>query len=364
MVPTGTRKMTVSSPSSTPNYDAEQSSLSYRTLNALFWTFGGSSIQLGLRTLTLMILARLLKPADFGVLAAALTVVQFSEIFALLGVGPAIIQRSELEERHVRTGFTFSILFGLALAGVVWFFAPAIASFFQSEQLTSILRVIVLVFPLNGLMVVAQSLMQREFQFRKLAGIEVASYAIGTGIVGITLAFLGFGVWALAIAYIAQESLKTLAVLLVQPHSKKPQFELSTFKELFYFGGGFTIARVFNYFALQGDNLVVGRWLGVSALGLYGRAYNLMTISVNVLGQVLDKVLFSAMAKVQNEPERLVTAYRRGTALIGLTILPISVVSYILAPELINVLLGPAWVMSLYHSRSLSSACCSVRAIR
>ncbi len=99
---------------------------------------------------------------------------------------------------------------------------------------------------------------------------------------------------------------------------------------------------MFNYFALQGDNLVVGRWLGVSALGLYGRAYNLMTISVNVLGQVLDKVLFSAMAKVQNEPERLVTAYRRGTALIGLTILPISVVSYILAPELINVLLGPA----------------------
>jgi O-antigen/teichoic acid export membrane protein len=323
--------------------DIGESKLSHRTLGALLWTFSGRAANLLLRTATIVILARLLRPADFGIVAAALTIVQFSEIFALLGVGPAIVQRTQLEERHMRTGFTFSVLSGIVLAVAIWSFAPVVARFYQSDDVLPALRVIALAFPLSGITVVAESLLQRNLQFRKLAGIEIVSYTIGTGIVGISLAFAGFGAWALVTAYLVEEILKAIAVLIVQPHPKKPQFEVEAFKELIYFGGGSTIANIFTYIGAQGDNMIVGRWLGMNALGLYGRAYNLMIIPVGLFGTVSARVLFPVMSKVQNDAEALKRSYRRATALIGLTTLPLSAVSCVLAPELIHVLLGPAW---------------------
>jgi O-antigen/teichoic acid export membrane protein len=338
---------------STSDEKTDRAKLSDRTLGALFWTFSGRIVQLILRTATIVILARLLTPADFGVVAAALTVVQFSEIFALLGVGPAIVQRVQLEERHLRTGFTFSVLFGTSLSIIIWLLAPEIARFFQSAEIVPVLRVIVLVFPLSGLTVVAESLMQRELHFRKLAAIESATYAIANGLIGISLALAGFGVWALVIAYLVQEILKAFALLVAQPHAKRPQFEIDAFKELFYFGSGSTIANIFTYIGAQADNVIVGRWLGMNALGLYGRAYNLMIIPVGLFGTGLSKVLFPVMSKVQHEPEALERAYRRGTALVGLISLPLSVASCILAPELIGVLLGPSWSAAVAPFRIL-----------
>src|SRR5262249_14337073 len=159
-------------------------------------------------------------------------------------------------------------------------FAPAIADFFQNDQVTSVLRVIIIVFPLSGVTVVAESLIRRHLRFRKLVQIEVIAYAISYGIVGISLALLGFGVWSLVGAYIVEEIIKAIALLVAQPHPKKPQFNIKAAQELFSFGAGMTITNIFNYFAVQGDNLIVGRWLGMAALGLYGRAYNLMRIPV------------------------------------------------------------------------------------
>jgi PST family polysaccharide transporter len=115
------------------------------------------------------------------------------------------------------------------------------------------------------------------------------------------------------------------------------------FRELMYFGGGFTVARLANFAALQGDNLIVGRWLGPAALGLYGRAYQLMSVPAVLLGEALDTVLFPAMARVQQEPQRLANAYRRGVALVALLMCPLSVVLAIAAPALLTVVLGAKW---------------------
>ena len=314
-----------------------------RTLDALFWMFAGSGVQAVLQWLVLVVLARLLAPADFGLVSAALVVVGLSENLARLGVGPAVVQLPHIETRHLRTGFTLSVLFGLLLAGLIWLLSPGIAGFFRMKELTPILRALGLVFPFSGASVMAESLLQRELQFRRLAGIQVVSYAVGYSVVGIGLAQLGFGAWALVGANLAQRIVKSAILLIVQPCPKLPQIERGAFKELMYFGGGFTLARISGDVAIQGDNLIVGRWLGAEALGLYDRAYQLMLLPATLLGQVLDSVLFPAMAKVQHEPERLATAYRRGVALIALLVLPMSAAIFVLAPELIHVLLGPAW---------------------
>ena len=305
--------------------------------------FTGSGVQAVLQWLVLIVLARLLTPADFGLVSAALVVVGLSQNLSQFGVGPAVVQIPHLEERHLRAGFTMSVLLGFLLAGLIWLLSPYIAGFFRMQELIPVLRALGWIFPFSGSSVMAESLLQRELHFRWLAGIQVVSYAVGYGVVGVSLASLGYGVWALVNANLAQTIVKSTILLIVQPCPKRPHIEWSAFKELMYFGGGFTLARISNYVALQGDNLVVGRWLGAAALGLYGRAYQLMVLPATLFGQVLDSVLFPAMAKVQGEPERLATAYRRGVALLGLLILPTSAATFMLAPELIHVFLGPAW---------------------
>lgn len=316
--------------------------------------FSGTGFQAILQIVVVMVLARLLTPADFGVVGAALIVVGFSELLSQLGIGQAIVQRSNLELRHIRTGFISSLFSGMLLTAFIFLTAPVIAGFFRMEEFASVLRVMSLVFLLQGFSVVSKSLLQRELKFRCIAQIQVVSYALGYGIVGVCLALLKFGVWALVIAHLSQAALRCVILLVVQPHPKSPQFDRDAFNELIYFGSGFTAARIFNYIALQGDNIVVGRWLGPIALGLYGRAYQLMVLPVTLLGQTLDRVLFPAMAKVQREQERLTNAYRRGVALIALFILPMSVGMIVLAPEFIHALLGPSWTGAIAPFRILT----------
>jgi O-antigen/teichoic acid export membrane protein len=317
--------------------------LTHRVLTGLFWTASGKAARTALSVLVLVVLARLISPADFGVASAAMIVIGFSTIFAQLGLGPAVVQRPELEPRHLRTAFAASVYFGLLLGGTVWVTAPLVSDFFRMPSLAPILRVLAWSFPLKSLGVVSESLMQRELQFRWLAFRDLAGNAIGFGLVGPVLALQGWGVWALVFAQLAFVGSNTVMLLLGRPPLIGVWPERRAFRELVYFGGGFTMARVANFLALQGDNLVVGRWLGPVALGIYGRAYQLMAAPAAAIGDVLDTVLFPAMASLQDEAQRLALAYRKSVSFIALVILPASVLVFGLAPELVDLLLGPQW---------------------
>lgn len=319
-------------------------SMTHSALSGMFWLLSGASVQAVLRIAVIVVMARLLTPADFGLVAGALVLIDFIEVFADLGIGLVIVQRPRLEERHIRAGFTISASLGLLLAVIIWMGAPAFSHFFRMPGMTPILRAMALVFPIDSLSLVASALLQRDLQFRTLARISVAAYIVGYGFVGITLAILGFGVWALVCSYLAQTLVVSLTVLITRPHSKRLSFHWQTLKEMTYTGAGFSAAQIFNYVALKGDNAVVGRWLGAGALGIYTRAYGLMSMSVTIFGSAFDRVLFASLAKMQHEKARLALAFKRSVAVITLIVLPTSAVMFILAPELIQVLLGPKWL--------------------
>jgi O-antigen/teichoic acid export membrane protein len=317
--------------------------LTQSTLQGLFWMSLGTGVQSFLQVTVLVILARLLTPVDFGVVAAAMVVIGFSSIFSQLGVGPAIVQRQVLETTHLRTAFTMSVSLGMLLMGVIWSSAYAISAFFRVDQLAPAVKALSLVFLLQSVSVVAESLLQRHLLFRYLASLDVIAVAVGFAGIGVSLALLGCGVWALVGAHLGQAFVKTVLLLRAQPHPKRLLIDRQAFAELMFFGGGFTVARVANYLAGQGDNLVVGRALGAYALGLYGRAYQLMAVPAMLLGQVLDRVLFPALARVQHDRNRLAKTYRRAIALVATVILPTSIIAFLLANQLVEVLLGPQW---------------------
>jgi O-antigen/teichoic acid export membrane protein len=328
--------------------------LTNRTIAGLLWTAWGKGGQVLLSLLALVVLARLLTPAEFGTVSAALVLIEFSSIFSRLGLGPAVVQRQHLEPRHLHSAFAGSLALGL-LAGVgVWLLAPLAAAFFRNPAVGPVLRALVWVFPLKGISAVAESLMLRELRFRWLANLDVASLAIGNGLVAIPLAAAGWGAWALVASSIVQTLVRSVALV----HARRPVLgwpEWRALKEMLHFGGGFTVARLANQLALQGDNLVVGRWLGAAALGLYGRAYGLMAAPAAAVGKVLDDVLFPTMARVQDDPVRLGLAYRRGVAMIALVALPASAVAVVLAPELVLVALGPRWAAVVDPFRILAA---------
>lgn len=310
----------------------------------MFWTASSSGLNALLKIVVLVVLARLLSPADFGIVGAALILIGFSAIFSQLGLGPALVQRRDLEPRHIQTAFAASLTFGLLLAGLLWVTAPAVARFFHIEGSVDVLRALAWIFPVRSLSGVAECLVQRDLRFRWLATRDVISYALGYGLVGIVLAWAGWGVWSLVAAQITQTALNAAILLAFRPPALRPLPSWSAFAELMNFGLGFTAARVANFLANQGDNIVVGRMLGPQALGIYTRAHQLMAVPTTLFGDVLDRVLFPTMAKVQGDRQRLAAAYLQSVASIALVMLPIGVVLTVLAPEFVIVLLGPKWV--------------------
>ncbi|HUR12525.1 MAG TPA: lipopolysaccharide biosynthesis protein, partial [Flavitalea sp.] len=249
----------------------------------------------------------------------------------------------ELKHEHLTNGFTLSLLMGAFFAGLLMILAPVMEFFFHMPGLVPVLRAIAIVFFVDSITIIGQGLLQRNMKFKILAIVEVASYAIGYGAVGITLGYYGFGIWALVIANISQAFLQAVLIMIVQPFPKRIAFQLKTMKHLLHFGGGFTIARIGNFLAVQGDNLVVGKTLGAAALGLYGRAYQFMVMPSTLFGHALDRTLFPAMARIQDDKQRLIKAYLTGSGLIALIAIPISMLFILLAPEIILLFLGKNW---------------------
>ncbi|HEY5903900.1 MAG TPA: lipopolysaccharide biosynthesis protein [Anaerolineales bacterium] len=312
-------------------------------LSGMTWQYVSIFAQAVLNLFVLGTLSRLLAPADFGVMGIAAIFVGLAELFSELGVGPAIIQHRELSPKHARVGFTIAVLLGIILVGIMWSAAPLVAIFFKNSGVTPVLRGVSFDFLLGSFGVVSEGLLRRKLKFRKLMWINVAAYAFGYALVGIAMAYGGYAVWALVGATLSQSLLKSIMLLVVEPHSMKPSFSRTEFRELVHFGGGITLARLFNYAAGQGDYFVVGRTMGAGPLGIYTRAYRLMLLPSTYLGRALDNVLFPVMAKIQDQLARLSRTYLTGIALIGLTCAPLETIMIILAPEIVSVVLGPNW---------------------
>jgi PST family polysaccharide transporter len=309
----------------------------------MLWTFSGTGVQAVVQLAVIMALGRLLTPAEFGLMGAAVVVIAFSQIISQVGVGPAIVQRRELDPIHIRSAFTISGVLGVVLGAVVWLAAPALAGFYRMPEVEPVLRGVAFLFPLDSLNTLGSSLLTRQLRFRVYVAIDLASYVLGYACVGVLLAWLGYGVWALVAATLSQVALRALGMYLATRHPLRPSLDLRAARDLLSFGLGHSMAQIGTVISLQGDNFVVGRWLGPAALGIYGRAYGLMVTPATVFGRIVNRVLFPVMSKVQDEPARLGGAYERALAIVALVGLPLSATLWVVAPEFIPVILGPQW---------------------
>jgi PST family polysaccharide transporter len=327
--------------------EGTQPPLSKRAMNAASWRFAASAVSAVVSFGIHVWLARLLPPSDFGLVAMAFLFTGLARIVSNLGLPAAIVQRSDLTEEHVRTAFTISWLLGLAVTLALIVLAPLSTLVFPEPRLPSILRALALVFLFTGVGNTAGALLRRFLDFKRIFWVTIIGYVGGFGGVAIPLALAGFGVWSLVLGTVSHSIVETTLLLVLVRHPVRPLIGRRQARELAGYGVGFSLSEILKFGARGGDNFVIGRWLGGGPLGLYTKAYGLMRLPADYLGEVLNAVLLPAFAELQQERERLASAYLRSTELAVLLSAPILAGMVVAAPHMIVGLLGPNWKGSI-----------------
>ena len=292
-------------------------------------------------------LARLLPPEDFGIVGMALIATSFVYVVADLGLGPAIIQRKAITERHIRVCHTISVTVAVLLTAALWGSAGLIADFFNDTRVAPVLRVLAFAFLFSGWSITSGALLVRRFAFKVSVKIEVLASIVGYGGVAVAMAFAGFGYWSLVGGTLAQAMISSVLTYLAERHALRPLVARAEIKDLVAFSTGMSLTSMVNFFALKGDYFVVGRMMNATSLGFYSRAYTLMELPLVFFGSALSRVLFPAAARVQDEPERFRRAYLTTLSISVAVSLPISFAVVILAPEIILALYGDAWAPTI-----------------
>jgi len=303
----------------------------------------GQSAHLVIQTASTIVMARLLTPVDFGLIAMVTAVTGFAALFKDLGLSMATVQKAEINHEQISTLFWINVAVSTTIALITAAVAPAIAWFYGEPRLTLITVALSLVFLLGGLTVQHQALLQRQMRFTALAAIQVISILAGV-VAAIAAASMGAGYWALVIMQVVTAVFISSAVWLLCGWRPGRPVRRTDIKGMLLFGANLTGFDTVNYFARNFDNILLGRFWGASALGLYSRAYNIMMLPISQIRGPLNTVAIPALTHLQNDPIRFKMYYIKLITLIAFIAMPLMAFLFVCADQVIYLLLGSQWL--------------------
>jgi PST family polysaccharide transporter len=301
--------------------------------------------QVGGQLVTLVItviLMRLLSPQDFGLAAMVVVFSGFAMLFTDMGFGAALIQKVDVEQHHKNATFWVSIAAGALLTLIFAAAAPYIASFYGVPELQPLTVAISPIFFINSFGTIAQSLVQKAMDFRTLAIAQLTSSVI-PGLAAIYLALSGFGVWSIVAMYVLTAIVYVVTVWVLAPWRPDFSLQLSAIKDLSKFGTNYLGAIISNYWTLNCDNLLIGRYLGSAPLGIYSRSYAILLLPVTQIAGVITNVMFPALSAIQNDIERVRVLYLQSISVISLVAFPCTLGLLVLSRPFVLTLFGDKW---------------------
>lgn len=316
--------------------------LKEKTLRGGLARLGASGANLLLRVGSLMILARLLGPKDFGLVGMVTAFTGVLVLFRDFGLSSAAVQRATVTDEQMSALFWINIVLGALLGLVTVSMAPAIAAFYRKPQLVGVTAVLAAGFFFNGAGIQHSALLQRQMRFTTLAAISVVS-SIMSAIIAIVGAEAGYGYWALVAMSVAAPFIVTAGSWLSTGWVPGRPRRRAGIRSMMHFGGTLTVNGLVAYIAYNAEKIMIGRFWGADAIGIYGRAYQLINMPTDNLNTAIGEVAFSALSRLQDDPVRLRSYFLKGFSLVlGLT-LPITVACALFADDVVFVFLGPKW---------------------
>lgn len=318
-------------------------------------TIGAQAVKFILHTGSTAILARLLTPADFGLIAMVSAFTEFVNIFKDLGLSMATIQRKDITHQQVSTLFWVNIAMSCLLMFIAAAISPFVARFYGEPRLTLITIAIGCTFIFGGLVAQHTALMRRQMRFRALAVIEIVSMAAAIA-AAILAALSGLSYWALVIMTAVGGLVNVVMVWSQSPWRPGRPARGSGVRPMLAFGGGLTGSSVLNYFTRNADIVIIGYALGSAALGIYTKAYALLTLPMSQLSAPLYSIMIPALSRLQDEPQRYRRYYLQALAAIAMITMPLATFLFVSADEIVNILLGSQWAAAVTAFRWLAPA--------
>ena len=335
--------------------DSSERSLGVRIVKGSLWVLSLQVAARGIRFLSMLVLARILVPSDFGIFGIALLSVSFLETFLRLGLHAALVQKRGDIEEFFDTAWVMGLGRGLIICLALFFSAPLIANFFDSPKLIGIIQILSIAPLLMSMENVGMVFFTKRLDFRKLFLYEISG-TLANVIVAVSLAIILRSVWALIYGLLARHFVNVFMSYVLHPYRPSLKFDWAKGKELFQYGKWMLGSGIILYFINQGDNAFVGKMFGTTALGYYVMAFNLSNLPATEITHVISRVMFPAYSKIQNDVKKLKEAYLKTLQVIALVSIPLAGMIFIFIGDFTVLVLGERWVPMVPVAQVLSIA--------
>src|SRR5690625_2279435 len=331
------------------------SSLQSKTISNIFWSFSEKFASRGIGFITTIILARLLTPKDFGLIAMLTIFISVSESLSNGGFNHALIQKKDVDEDEYSAVFFINLGASAILYIILFITAPGIANFYDQPMLIPLTRILSLSFVINAFCYIQQTKLTKELQFKTLMIVHIPA-TIVSAIVAISMAYKGFGVWSL----VAQTlSLRLVLAIQLWFQSKwRPinKLNIKKAKPLFSFGGKIMVSRVIDRIYNNIYLIVIGRFYSAITLGYYQNSFKLVNTPTDTFSSVIRNVTFPAFSSVQEKTDKLKLGLKKSNQHFIFILLPILVICAVIAEPLFRFLLTAKWLPSVPYFQILCIA--------
>lgn len=318
-------------------------SLKNKAVHGAKWSFIDNIANQGVTFLVGLILARLLTPAEYGIMAIITIFIAISTSIIDSGFSNALIRKVRVQRIDYNTVFFFNIVVSVALYLVLWVAAPAISLFFKEAILTDVLRLIGGVLVINALGIIPRTILVKNIDFKTQTKVSVIA-SVGSGVVGIGMALTGWGVWSLVWQQLSRQALNTLFLGLFCRWIPVWEFSMKSFKEMFSFGYKLLLSGLLDTIYKDIYYVIIGRFYSSAQLGQYTRAQQFNMVFSSNLTYVVQRVSFPVLSAIQEDPERLRETYRKVIKMTMLVTFACMLGLAAVAKPLILMLIGEKWL--------------------
>ena len=330
-------------------------SLKKKTVKGVAWTSLDQVATLGFGFVIGVILARILSPSDYGLLAMIAVFNAIAIAFVNSGFGNALVRKPDLTENDNSTAFYFNIVAGVVMAGVIWMIAPLVAKFYDKPILCQLLRVEGLLLIISSFTIVQNAQLSRALNFKAKMIINVTSQVLA-GVIAIVAAYRGFGVWSLVIQHIASGIIRMILLWVLSPWRPRGRWDKRSFGYLWGYGSKLLASGVLDTIYGNIYPIVIGKFYSAADLGQYTRATHYAYMPSKGLTSVLQQVSFPVLSQIQEDTERLANSYRRMLRFSVFIVFPIMIGMLALARPLVIALVTDKWAPCVPYLRVICLA--------
>lgn len=324
--------------------------LKSKAVKGIGWGFADNVLSTGLMAVVNLLLARLLSPAEFGLVGITSIFITFSTSLVDSGFTAALTRSRSVGKEDLDTVFHFNMVVSVFLYGLLYFSAPAVASFFAQPVLSGMLRILGLVLLLSAAGIVQKAILIRKIDFRTQAMVSVVSSAV-SGILGIGMALNGYGVWSLVAMQISRVGISSVMLWYFSSWLPSFSFSFRSLSRMYAFGGRLVLSSIISLVWTEIYAFVIGKMYHPSVLGQYSRADKFRNMVTQNVSLVMQRVSFPVLASIQDEKERQLRAFRKvmkTTVLISFTgVLGLAAVS----EAAVVLLVGDQWLPAVHYLR-------------